>query len=379
MRKNVFYWAPFFSNIATSMAVINSAISLKKFSKDNYEPVIIDVFGEWQDHLDLIKKHHIKIEKLNLDIYFSDKKINGFLKSRLFQFKIFLLAFIPLLNLIKKKKPDIIILHLVTSLPLLLNFLFNLKTKIILRISGLPKLNIFRSLFWKFVLNKIDIITAPTISTKNYLNNKIKNKSILLLRDPIINIGNININKINKKVKNKNYLAIGRLTKQKNFLFLLNCFKKIIEKDSQINLYILGEGEEFLKLKKFINVNKLEKNIFLEGYRKDTYKYLTESKALVLSSLWEDPGFVLIEAAYSNTPIISSDCDNGPREILNNGKNGFLYYSNNQEHFLKIFKNFQLSSEKEIYEKKKNAKKMSRKFSLFNHYSQINKILNNYE
>tara|TARA_Y100000816_G_scaffold287585_1_gene270590 strand:+ start:1844 stop:2164 length:321 start_codon:yes stop_codon:yes gene_type:complete len=103
MRKNVFYWAPFFSNIATSMAVINSAISLKKFSKDNYEPVIIDVFGEWQDHLDLIKKHHIKIEKLNLDIYFSDKKINGFLKSRLFQFKIFLLAFIPLLNLIKKK------------------------------------------------------------------------------------------------------------------------------------------------------------------------------------------------------------------------------------------------------------------------------------
>ena len=36
-----------------------------------------------------------------------------------------------------------------------------------------------------------------------------------------------------------------------------------------------------------------------------------------MPSLWEDPGFVLIEASYSNTTIISSDCENGPKEILN--------------------------------------------------------------
>ena len=263
---------------------------------------------------------------------------------------------------------------MVTSLPLFLNFLFNLKTKTILRVSGLPKLNILRSLFWKVVSNKIDIITAPTVSTQNHLNYQIKNKSIYLLRDPIINIENIKKNKLNKKPINNNFIAIGRLTKQKNFLFLLKCFKKIIEKNSQINLYILGEGEEFYELRKYITINKLEKNIFLEGYRKDTYDYLVDSKAFILSSLWEDPGFVLIEAAYSNTSIISSNCDNGPKEILNNGKNGFLFNSNNQEHFLEVFKNFQLSSEKEVYEKKKNAKRMCRKYSLFNHYLQINKI-----
>ena len=175
------------------------------------------------------------------------------------------------------------------------------------------------------------------------------------------------------------YVSIGRLTKQKNFLFLLKCFKTIIEKNSKISLYILGEGEEFVKLKQFITINKLEKNIFLEGYRKNIYNYLMDSKAFILPSLWEDPGFVLVEAAYSNTPIISSDCNNGPKEILNNGKNGFLFNSNNKKNFLEVFENFQLSSEKEIYEKKINAKKMSRKFSLFNHYLQINKILNYYE
>ena len=379
MSKYIFYWAPFFSNIATSMAVINSAISLKKFSKNHYEPVIIDVFGEWQDHLELINKHHIKIEKLNLDSHFSDKKINGFFKSRLFQIKIFLFAFIPLLNLLKKKKTDVFVSHLVTSLPLFLNFIFTLKTEMILRISGLPKLNIFRKIFWKIVLKKISVITTPTISTQSFIKNKIKNKPIFLLRDPILNIGNIKKNKLNKNIINNKFLAMGRLTKQKNFLFLLKCFQLIIKKNPKINLFILGEGEEFHRLKNFIKTNNLEKNIFLEGYKKNIYDYLLDSKAFILSSLWEDPGFVLIEAAYSNTTIISSDCNNGPKEILNNGKNGFIFNSNDKKNFLEVFNNFQLSSRREIYEKKLNAKKMSRKFTLFNHYLEIQKILSSYE
>ena len=172
---------------------------------------------------------------------------------------------------------------------------------------------------------------------------------------------------------------MGRLTKQKNFLFLLKCFQLIIKKNPKINLFILGEGEEFHRLKNFIKKNNLEKNIFLEGYKKNIYDYLLDSKAFILSSLWEDPGFVLIEAAYSNTTIISSDCNNGPKEILNNGKNGFIFNSNDKKNFLEVFNNFQLSSQREIYEKKLNAKKMSRKFTLFNHYLEIQKILNSYE
>lgn len=374
MQKKIFYWSPFFSNIATSMAVINSAIALKKFSKNTYEPIIIDVFGEWNDYLKIINENKIKIVKLNLNNFFYETKINGFLKSRYFQIKIFLLAFFPLLKLIKKNKTDIFILHLLTSLPLFLNFFFNLKSKVILRISGLPKLNIFRYIFWKITLKKVSIVTTPTISTKNYLINKLQIKNIFLLRDPILQVSKIKKNYKRTVSVKKNFLAIGRLTKQKNFLFLLECFKIIIEKDPENYLFILGDGEEFNKLKNYIEKNSLEKNIFLEGYKKDIYNYLINSKAFILTSLWEDPGFVLIEAAYSNTSIISSNCDNGPKEILNNGKNGFLFNSNNQEHFLEVFKNFQLSSEKEVYEKKKNAKRMCRKYSLFNHYLQINKI-----
>ena len=46
----VFYWAPFISKIATPIAVINSAISLKKYSNETIEPTIISLFNEWSDY-----------------------------------------------------------------------------------------------------------------------------------------------------------------------------------------------------------------------------------------------------------------------------------------------------------------------------------------
>jgi len=250
----------------------------------------------------------------------------------------------------------------------------------ILRISGLPKLNLFRKIFWLFVLKKVDIITTPTIATKNHLKNIFNNSKIYLLRDPIINISEINkkITKLKKDEKiNNNYIAVGRLTKQKNFLFLLKCFKIIINKNSNNFLYILGSGEDYGKLHEFIKNNNLDKNIFLEGYQENIYKYLSKAKAFILPSLWEDPGFVLLEASYSNVTLISSDCKNGPIEILDNGRNGFLFKSNKIESFLEIFSNFEKSDLREIKQKKISAKKMSKNFSLFSHFSELNKILIN--
>ncbi len=374
MKKKIYYWSPFFSNIATIKAVINSALSFKRFSNE-FEPVIIDVFGEWEAYKDLLSKNNILVKKLNLDNFFKKKTINGYIISRYYQIKIFLLAFFPLLKFIKKNKPDFIILHLITSLPLFLNFLFKFQTQIVLRISGLPKLNLIRFFFWNIFLKKINIITSPTKATLDFIKKKFNINKIYLIRDPVLDVLNIKNEKKNKNPNTKKFVAIGRLTKQKNFIFLLECFKEIIYKNSKINLFILGEGEDFNKLQKFIKINNLEKNIFLTGYCKNVYEHLKSSDAFILSSLWEDPGFVLIEAAYSNTLIISSNCKNGPVEIIDEERNGFLFESNNKKEFLKVFERFENSKVSSIYEKKLNAKKMSRKYSLFHHYKEFNKIL----
>ena len=61
---------------------------------------------------------------------------------------------------------------------------------------------------------------------------------------------------------------------------------------------------------------------------KNVYKYFSKGEVFILSSLWEEVGFVMVEAALSNLFIISSNCPNGPSEFLNNGKNGILYENN---------------------------------------------------
>ena len=57
-----------------------------------------------------------------------------------------------------------------------------------------------------------------------------------------------------------------------------------------------------------------------KDYKKDIHNLLKHCYCFILSSPWEDPGFVLIEAAANNANIISSDCKSGPKEFLSNGK-----------------------------------------------------------
>ena len=243
------------------------------------------------------------------------------------------MSIIPLLRLLLKDKPEFFVVHLITSLPLILMKLINTKTKFILRISGFPKLNFFRNLLWKNISNRIDQVTCPSIDLLNQLNKKNifdKNK-IKFLPDPILNIKEFGNKKrslvINNQNKRKFFISIGRLTKQKNFIYLINEFKKFSEVNDNYDLYIFGEGDLKTELNNQIYENKLENRVFLKGYSKNIFPYLIKAEAFILSSLWEDPGFVLIEAAACNLFIISSDCKNGPREFLDNGKNGILYES----------------------------------------------------
>ena len=86
---NIYYWLPFIGKIGTIAAVVNSAISLQKYSKDNYKVTIINAVGEWSEHLDFFKKNNIKVITLNNSNIFKKLPIGGFFFSRLIYFYIF--------------------------------------------------------------------------------------------------------------------------------------------------------------------------------------------------------------------------------------------------------------------------------------------------
>ena len=107
----------------------------------------------------------------------------------------------------------------------------------------------------------------------------------------------------------------------------------------------------------------------------NVFSFFERSKCFILSSLWEDPGFVILEAGFSNKFVISSDCKNGPKEILDNGNNGILFKSNDQLSLIQALEKFEHLSEKEKFQYKLNLKKKVRSFSLISHYKILNKLL----
>ena len=174
----------------------------------------------------------------------------------------------------------------------------------------------------------------------------------------------------------KNYfIAVGRFTKQKNFEFLVKNFIKLREKYSDIKLVILGDGELLDRIKKIVIHKNLDQEILILGYQKNVFRFFSEARALILPSLWEDPGFVIIEAAACNLNIISSDCKNGPKEILLNGKGGYLFKNNDSDSFKKVFETFMESNQNKLFEKKVIAKKQAKKFTFFSHYKCFKNII----
>ena len=380
----IFYWSPFISKVATVSSVIRSAESILKYSKkeNNINVAIIDSIGEWKNYRKIINP---KIEIINLSKKDFSKFLpkEGFFKSRLSYALIFALTFFKLLNLINKEKPDYIIAHLLTSLPIFLTLIIKNKTKVIIRISGLPKLNFARYIFWKLFSKKIYRVTCPTTLTYEYLKkiNIFDQNKLFVLRDPVIQLHEF-LKKKNEKIedlkieKNNLIISIGRLTRQKNLILLIRAFKKILIKYPNYHLLLLGEGEQKKLLTEETKKLKIQERISFLGYQKNVYKYLLNSDCFILTSLWEDPGFVILEAALSNTLIISSNCPNGPNEILSNGQNGFLFQNNNLSDLLNKFDEFKNSTEDELNKKKLFAKKQIKIFTQFAHFKSLRNIIN---
>ena len=381
MIKTISYWSPHISNVATIKAVYNSAFALNYFSKGKYKTEILDVFGEWKKFSNEDSKNLIKFHRLTKFNFLHKFSSEGFVLSRLKYVIIFLISFFPLKKYLENEKPEYLLIHLVTSLPLFINLIFNFKSKIILRISGKPKMNLIRHIFWKFALKKVYKITFPTYETlSNFKKLKIADDhKLIMVYDPIIRTKEIILKK-NKPINENNlklkdyYIAIGRLTKQKNFIFLIKCFREIIKSNPDIKLVIIGEGEQYSKIREIIKKSKIEKNIFLIGYQNNVFNYLSNAKGFILSSLWEDPGFVIVEAIFCNVPVLSSNCSSGPKEIIGIDK-GLLFENNSKEDFIRKFYQFNNLTVIEKNSYTYNAKKFIKKFTLFNHYNELKKLV----
>jgi len=116
-------------------------------------------------------------------------------------------------------------------------------------------------------------------------------------------------------------LGVGRLHQQKDFATLLRALALL---PSPWRLVILGEGEERQGLERLAHELEVHDRLELPGFVANPYPYYRHADVFVLSSLWEGLPTALIEALPFRAAIVSTDCNSGPREILDGGRWGRL-------------------------------------------------------
>lgn len=122
-----------------------------------------------------------------------------------------------------------------------------------------------------------------------------------------------------KKRKNFTFVNVGRLYEAKNQILLVKAFEKILEDQSDTDLFILGDGPLKEELETYLKEHKLTQHIFMEGNVENVEQYLAEADAFVLSSNYEGLPLVILEAMASGLPIVSTDVGGVKDVVTDNG------------------------------------------------------------
>jgi len=261
-----------------------------------------------------------------------------------------------------------------------------LKIKIISRSNSSPSgwnHNFFKKIIYKKIINMADLIITNSKDFKKQMDKNFGIKSVYIY-NPLNKVEIIkksknktNFNFFNKK-KELKIINIGRLTEQKDQLTLLKSAKILKEKKLVFKLLIIGKGVEKNNLLNYINKYCLHKNVKIINYQENPFPILKKSNLFILSSKYEGLPNVLLEAIVLKKFVISTDCPTGPREILLNGKGGFLFkvgdYIKLSEKILFYYKNSQ-QLKKKINFSFKNLNRFDYKKNMISYYLLIKKFI----
>ena len=198
--------------------------------------------------------------------------------------------------------------------------LFGMRSKVIISERAMPSLQHssgiqgkINQFLIKILYHYADKITANSLGNSRDIEENFGCKDVVTINNPL-NIAQIDklaqqgVQYLDRKFT---FITIGRLDSGKNHALMIEAMREIDAK-----LYIIGDGElrENLELK--IEHLKLKNKVILLGRQENPYKYIAQADCFLFTSNYEGFPNVLLEALACELPIISTDCQSGPREIL---------------------------------------------------------------
>lgn len=315
-----------------------------QFNKKGYQTVFVTSFPVKDEYIlvDGVKRYNLE-EK---------ERHEGFVKRNVSRVK-------KLAKIVKKEKPNLIISFLPEP---------NFRSIIVSKICNVPCIISVRndpnqeyknkSFFYaqKILYPLANGIVFQTEDAKNWFPKNIQKKSTIIM------------NQVDPKFyaiehrEETYFVAIGRLTEQKNFSLLIKCFAEFLKSHPNNSLRIYGKGNKENELNCLIRSLEIEKRVKLMGQTNNVPEVLSKAKAFIMTSDYEGMPNALLEAMAVGVPVISTDCPcGGPKMIVKHKENGLLVPMRNSKLLLEAI--IAIDDSDELRNRiKRNSKKTAEKF-----------------
>jgi len=307
----------------------------------------------------------------------------SFLKNTSRKFK-YLICLLELLKLILSGKNISVFSFQANLYCIILCKIF--KIKVIIRSNSSPtgwSKNSLKKFIFKYLLGLADKVIVNSIDFKKQFK-VLFNINAKCIYNPLNKSEILKYSKepikfpfYKKNKKSLRIITIGRFTAQKDHLTLLRSLNQIQYK-IDFKLLIIGRGVNKYKMINYIKDNNLINKVKILPFQNNPFKYLMISDLFILTSKFEGLPNVLLEAAVLKKFIISTNCPTGPREILQNGKGGFLFKIGDYKNLSQKILNYNQNKKKlkvKINHNYKNLVRFDINKNLQKYYTEIKKYI----
>ncbi|BDF95578.1 glycosyltransferase [Pseudoalteromonas sp. KAN5] len=241
------------------------------------------------------------------------------------------IAFFKMLYLIFKFKPQVVQSHLFfpSFLSIFFSYFFTFKTQVVVHsISEINSTN-RSSKIAKYIYRKAGMIICISSKMFDLANALFQNPKVCLIHNPHDFKAYLSLSNENVELPTSQYfIYVGRLTASKRVDQLINA---ISAAKGEHKLIIVGDGEEKVNLEKLASKLGVDERVCFLGRLSNPYPYIKNAKALLLASEFEGYPNCLIEALGLGVPVITSNCQTGPAEILGVSYNEDILRITNQQ------------------------------------------------
>lgn len=319
--SHVAFFAPYTEHVGTEQAIVEMA---RGFERNGVSVDLLRTYREWPVSADPPGR------VISLNARWSNFSID-----RLpFPWKKFCLAGTSGLRLagyLLRREPDVLVTGLLSGVAAAVCQALPIDTQTVISVQGLPQRDRIRAMLWPRVYPAAGAVVASvdSVAVRTAEVAEMPREMVDVIPNPVVTedlLAQCRASPNHPWFEGEDpvIVSVGRQTRQKDFGTLLRAFARLRE-NRRAKLIVPGkEGDETELLRELVIDLGIADDVEFPGFVDNPYAYMAAADAFVLSSKWEGPGHVVIEALAAETPVVSTDCPSGPRDLLRDGEAGIL-------------------------------------------------------